>query len=41
MYSDYIYTSETLPACLDIFKLQVFLTGTGVTNQGKIKGEKS
>lgn len=36
----YSQALKILPACLEIFKFQGFLTGTGVTNQNRVGGEK-
>lgn len=41
VYCDYIYALKILPACLDLFKLQGFMTGIGVPNQDKMRGEKN
>ena len=37
----YSQALKILPACLKIFKIQGFLTGTGVANQNRVGGEKN
>lgn len=41
VYCDDSHPLKTPPACLDIFKLQGFLTSIGITSQDKVGGEWS